>query len=139
MFAQKYFKMARQTPFKLAKREVPKNIVICDQITNWVFLILNSIPPVLYGVGSISYFEAYENRNIKSYHLFFSLARISYLVTEFIPIMSGVYLFTALYFLRKFVRDDYEVNFKAMSLHATSFGLYMASVLLYIFVNYMWL
>ena len=52
--------------------------------------------------------------------------------------MTGVYLFTALYFLGKFVRDNYEVNFKTMNLHATSFGLYMASVLLYMYAYVMW-
>ena len=30
MFAYKYFKMSRQLPFELAKREVPKNVVVCD-------------------------------------------------------------------------------------------------------------
>ena len=56
MFAYKYFFMARQLPFKLAKREVPRNIVICDKITNWVFLSLNAIPPILYGIGEIVYY-----------------------------------------------------------------------------------
>ena len=49
------------------------------------------------------------------------------------PIMSGVYLFTALYFLSKFARDDYQINIKAMTLHATSFALYMASALFFMF------
>ena len=50
MFAQRYFEIARQVPFKLAKREVPRNVLICDRITNWVFLTLNSIPPIVFGV-----------------------------------------------------------------------------------------
>ena len=67
MFAQKYFKMARQVPFKLAKREVPRNVVLCDQITNWVFLSLNAIPPIIFGVTYIGLYEAYRNGNIQLY------------------------------------------------------------------------
>ena len=52
--------------------------------------------------------------------------------------MSGIYLFTALYFLFKFARDDYQVNIKAMILHATSFALYMASALLCMYAFVMW-
>ena len=52
----------------------------------------------------------------------------------FTPILSGAFLFTALYLIRKSVGNNSQVNIKAMTLHATSFGLYMASVLLYIFV-----
>lgn len=66
------------------------------------------------------------------------IERIAYLVSEGIPIMSGVYLFTALYFIGKFKRIDYQVNFKSMTLHAASFGLFMASALLFMcaFVMY---
>ena len=53
MVAEKYFSMARAAPFKIAQTEVPKSIRICDKITNWVFLSLNAIPPILYGVGYI--------------------------------------------------------------------------------------
>ncbi len=66
------------------------------------------------------------------------MARICYLVAEFIPIMSGVYLFTALYFLSKFKHNEYQLNLKAMSLHATSFGLYMVSDLLFIYAYIMY-
>ena len=58
MFAEKYFSMARKAPFKLAQTEVPRRILICNQITNWVFLSLNAIPPILFGVGLIGYHEA---------------------------------------------------------------------------------
>ena len=133
MFAYKYFYMARQVPFKLANREVLKNIVICDKITNWVFFSLNFIPPILYGVGVIGYYEAVSNGNEKLIPKFRGLYRITYLIIEFMPIMSGVYLFTALYFLSKFARKDYQINIKAMTLHATSFALYMASALLYMY------
>ena len=67
------------------------------------------------------------------------MGSISYEITLFIPILSGAFLFTALYLIRKSVGNNSQVNIKAMTLHATSFGLYMASVLLYIFVDYMWL
>ena len=30
MFAYKYFKMSRQIPFKISKRKIPRNIVVCD-------------------------------------------------------------------------------------------------------------
>jgi hypothetical protein len=45
----------------------------------------------------------------------------------------------ALYKINKSVKsqDDTQVNLKAMALHATSFGLFMASTLLLIFVYFM--
>ena len=64
MFAYKYFFMARQVPFKLANREVPKNIVICDKITNWVFFSLNFIPTILYGIGGVASYPAAANGNM---------------------------------------------------------------------------
>ena len=60
---------------------------------------------------------------------------ISYEITLGTPILSGAFLFTALYLIRKSVGNNSQVNIKAMTLHATSFGLYMASVLLY---SYAW-
>ena len=53
------------------------------------------------------------------------------------PILSGAFLFTALYLIRKSVGNNSQVNIKAMTLHATSFGLYMASVLLWLCFYYM--
>ena len=53
MFAHKYFSMSRQLPLKLVNIKVPRFIVICDNITNWIFLSLNSIPPILTGVAGI--------------------------------------------------------------------------------------
>ena len=47
--------------------------------------------------------------------------------------MSGVYLFTALHFIRKYKRDEVQINAKAMTLHAASFALYMASILLFLY------
>ena len=57
----------------------------------------------------------------------------------FVPIISGIYLFTALYEINKSVKtqEDTKVNLKAMALHATSFGLFMASTLAYMFVYVM--
>jgi uncharacterized membrane protein len=54
----------------------------------------------------------------------------------FVPTTSGVYLFTALYKINKSVKsqDETQVNLKAMALHATSFGLFMASTLFLMFV-----
>jgi hypothetical protein len=42
----------------------------------------------------------------------------------------------ALYKINKSVKsqDDTQINIKAMALHATSFGLFMASTLLFMFV-----
>ena len=56
--------MAIQAPFKLAQKEVPKRTVLCDQITNWVLLSLNVIPPVLFGLGIICAIEANSNGNL---------------------------------------------------------------------------
>ena len=130
--------MARQVPFKLTKREVTRNIVICDKITNWVFLSLNSIPTILFFVGEIFYHESIANGNKKLIPKFHAMNQITYLITEFMPIITGLYLFTALYFLSKYARNDYQINIKAMTLHATIFALYMASALLFMypFVKY---
>ena len=65
MFANKYFKMSSQTPFKLAKREVPKSIERCDQITNCVFLSLNCIPPILFGIGYVVYYGVDKKSHLK--------------------------------------------------------------------------
>ena len=69
------------------------------------------------------------------YDKFVKTALISYDITMFVPILSGVYLFTALYFIRKYKRNEVQVNIKAMALHATSFALYMVSLSLYLYVD----
>ena len=55
MLAFKYYSMSRQSSYKIAKQEVPQRILKHDQITNWVFLTLNTLPPILNGVGYIGY------------------------------------------------------------------------------------
>jgi hypothetical protein len=61
------------------------------------------------------------------------MSSVAYFVTFLIPVMSGVFLFTALYKIRKdILRNHYRINIKAMTLHATSFGLFMASILIYL-------
>ncbi len=55
MFAFKYYSMSRQSSYKIAKQEVPQRILKHDRITNWVFLTLNTLPPILYGVVFIGY------------------------------------------------------------------------------------
>ena len=62
---------------------------------------------------------------------------ISHVITLFTPILSGVYLFTALYWISKSVGNNSQIDIKAMTLHATSFGLYMVSVLLFIYIYVM--
>ena len=61
------------------------------------------------------------------------MGNICFQITEFIPIFTGVYLFTALHFIRKYKRQEVQINAKAMTLHAASFALYMASILLWIY------
>ena len=65
MFAFKYFSMSRQTPYKIAKQEVPTGIVRCDRITNWVFLSINAIPPILYGVSEFGREAAGSNDQLE--------------------------------------------------------------------------
>ena len=62
------------------------------------------------------------------------------MATYFVPITSGIYLFTALYKINKSVKsqDDTQVNLKAMALHATSFGLFMASTLFFMFFYFIY-
>ena len=62
------------------------------------------------------------------------MTKLSYEITNLTPIMSGLFLFTALYLIRKSVGNNSQLNIKAMTFHAASFGLYMASVLLYVYV-----
>jgi hypothetical protein len=134
MFSNKYFSMSRQAPYKLSQKEVPKSIVECDKITNWVLLSLNVIPPILFFAGYVGPYFA------SNYADSFNVMRsVSFLVAMFVPIVSGIYLFTALYLIKKSVGNGSQVNIKAMTLHATSFGLYMVSVLLFIFIWLMYL
>ena len=65
MFAHKYFSMSRQLPLKLAGAKVPRFVIICDQITNWIFLSLNSIPPIFFGVAAIGVLQASSNGKMK--------------------------------------------------------------------------
>ena len=129
MFAHKYFSMSRQLPCKLAKVEVPKRIVLCDKITNWIFLTLNIIPPIIFGVSGVGAFKAFRHRNWKLFNTYGKINNISWWITQSIPLISGVYLFTALHFIRKYKRNEVQINVKAMILHATSFALYMTSIL----------
>ena len=68
------------------------------------------------------------------------MGTICYQITFFVPIITGVYLFTALHFIRKYKRQEVQINAKVMTLHAASFALYMASILLwlYAFVMYVY-
>ena len=122
---------------KLVNIKVPRFIVICDNITNWIFLSLNSIPPILYGVGAIGYYQARSNGNTELAKQFSVMFNICFQITEFVPIITGVYLFTALHFIRKYKRHEVQINAKAMTLHATSFALYLASTLLFLYVYVM--
>ena len=149
MFAHKYFEISRQTPFKLANKQVPRRMIICDKITNWVFLSLNCIPPVVTGVAAIG-IESLEYKHWvldqavvfdlpvtdKMAHLVFlytKMANISYYLTLSLPMISGLFLFCALckiYNSMKKQQNETQVNIKAMTLHATSFAIYMVSVVL---------
>ena len=53
----------------------------------------------------------------------------SYATTVLLSITSGCVLFYALYKIKQYLKTkpDAQANIKAMSLHATSFGLYMLS------------
>ena len=64
---------------------------------------------------------------------FKAMHNICFQISEFIPIITGVYLFTALHFIRKYKRNEVQINAKVMTLHAASFALYMASILLWIY------
>ena len=77
--------------------------------------------------------EAKSNGNTELVKTFRAMSRISFEISEFIPIITGVYLFTALHFIRKYKRHEVQINAKVMTLHAASFALYMASILLWIY------
>ena len=98
---------------------------------------MNSIPPILYGVACVGYFQAKSNGNTELAKKFLKMVRICFQITEFIPIITGVYLFTALHFIRKYKRHEVQINAKVMTLHAASFALYMASILLWLYAYVM--
>ena len=107
MFTHRYFSIAQQTPFKFANEKVPRRIVICDKITNWVFLAFNSITPILFGVGMVAYLPLTVicNQNpdsycIKSSKVVFS-SYISYATALLLSINSGFVLFYALYKIKQ--------------------------------------
>ena len=136
MFAFKYFKITRQMPIKLANRKVPKQIVICDHINNGVFLSLNCIAPILtaafYITGIILEYPVGDWNRVEH---FYKMGNISYMITMTLPLITGSYLFVALYYIWRQTskRNNYQVNVKAMCLHASSFALYMISVLLLVY------
>ena len=84
MFSFKYYSMSRQTPFKAAKQEMPRGMIRCYKVTNWVFLILNAIPPILSGVGYIGYYSAGTNGNMEMSNIFLQLGNIFGLFTLFL-------------------------------------------------------
>ncbi len=95
---------------------------------------MNAIPPTLFFIGWIGYYETFKNANENLNISFSKMIRISLLITMFIPVISGIYLFMALHLIKKSVRNNAKINIEAMTLHAASYGLYMASVLIYICV-----
>ena len=106
MFAHKYFEISRQTPFKLANKKVPRRMIICDKITNWVFLSFNCIPPVLAGVAAIGFekieyktwvlHQPFTDKMDHLLYLYLAMTNISYFVTLSLPMISGLFLFCAL-------------------------------------------
>ena len=66
------------------------------------------------------------------------MGTISYEISLFTAILSGAFMFTALYLIKKSVGNNSKVNIEAMTMHATSFGLYMASVLVSILFHAMY-
>ena len=60
------------------------------------------------------------------------LSNISYATTLLLSITSGCVLFYALYKIKQSLKTqpDAHANIKAMTLHATSFGLYMLSAVM---------
>ena len=105
MFAHKYFSISRQTPFKLANKEVPRRMIICDKITNWVFLFLNCITPIFTAVAAIGieinfykyYFLGKDTEKMRYLlNLYSEMTVILYSITLLLPIISGFLLFCAL-------------------------------------------
>ena len=119
MWGFKYFSVSRQMPFKLANEEVPKKMIKCQKITNWIFLTLNCIAPMLFGIGAIR-----------------DLSEISEVtgaaLTPPLEFISGIFLVCALCKIKSVARSqgNSQINTFAMTLHATAFGLYLASWLL---------
>ena len=132
MFAHKYFSMSRQLPCKLAKLKVPRSIVWCDRITNLILISLNAIAPIAYGYSAIGALKALKHRNWNLMIKYGKIENISFQITQFLPLISGVYLFTALYYIRKYKRKEVQINIRTMAVHATSFLLYIVSSLIYL-------
>ena len=104
MFAFQYFSITRKMPFKLVNLKVPRPIVICDHINNGIFLTLNCIAPTLTAALCLTGIILLNHiTNINSHYLkvCFKLGIISYMITLSLPLITGLYLFVALYFIRK--------------------------------------
>lgn len=129
MFAFKYFSITRQMPFKLASLQVPRTIVICDRINNGLFFSLNCIAPILTATFYITGMILGLHVNLRKEKPFWRTGDVFYMITLSLPIITGSYLFVALYFIIKSTkkRNNYEVNVVSMFLHASSFALYMIS------------
>ena len=113
--------------------------ITCEKVTNLVFLALNFITPVLVAVGAVGYEHLLNSiytggkdvtdKLLSFWKYQYCLTTISYFITLALPIVSGLFLFVALCKIKnsKKQRNDTQLNTKAMTLHAVSFGLFMIS------------
>jgi hypothetical protein len=103
IFAFKYFSITRQMPFKLVNLKVPRSILICDRLNNVVFLRLNSIAPITTAAFHITelILEYPDLPDDVLLELCLKIGNISCIANLSLPLITALYLFVALYFIKK--------------------------------------
>ena len=102
-------------PFKLVNLKVPMSILICDRLNNVVFLSLNSIAPITTAAFHITklileYRDLPDDVLLK---LCFKIGNISCIANLSLPLITALYLFIALYFIKK--QEEKKLSSKCKS------------------------
>ena len=107
---------------------VPERIIKSDNLLNKIMLGFNIAVPVVYGsINFISNYLAIEVGVLPAWVKWTS--RGSNISAVFFQIISGIFLFYALFKIQQFItKEDISlVDLKKMAIHSVAFGLYMVA------------
>ena len=110
---------------------VPEKVIKADNILNKTMLGLNIAFPTLFSCTQfIGNFYAIEY-GIQVPKWINILNRSSNILTVLLQVMSGVFLFYAIFKIKQIItnEDKQFVNIKTMAIHSVSFGLYIIAII----------
>ena len=97
MFSFEYYNMVRIIPFVLDDIPIPENIIKLNKTQFWVWIILNTIAAILWGITMI-------------YNEFI---RISLIIVFLLGFISANYLGLSIYRIRKLIKQkEIQINTK---------------------------